>query len=99
MKRPTTFSELINVIDSKRPLYTGRSISCLRAFMDGWLFGGDPAPDDTLQRFEESLQKKYRLGNISWDRILLLYAQDECEAYEKFFDEFKTFARENVIAP
>ena len=65
MKRPTTFSELINVIDSKCPLYTGRSISCLRAFMDGWLFGGDPAPDDTLQRFEESLQKKYRLGNIS----------------------------------
>jgi hypothetical protein len=94
MKRPKTFSELIAVIDSKRPLYTGRSISCLRSFFDGWLFGSDPAPDQTFANFEASLQKRHGLGNISWDRILLLYASDECEAYETFFDEFKKFLHE-----
>ena len=86
------------MIASARCIQDALSVACEHLWTDGCL-EAIRLPDDTLQRFEESLQKKYRLGNISWDRILLLYAQDECEAYEKFFDEFKTFARENVIAP
>jgi hypothetical protein len=96
MKRPNTFSELFDLLESRRGLYTKRSIICLRAFIDGWLFGGDLAPGgmDILAAFEASLQKRHGLENTSWDRILLLYSQDDCGAYETFFDEFKRFLKE-----
>ena len=43
-------------------------------------------------RFQEMLQKKHNLSkSIPWDRILLLYSKDECDAYERFFKEFKEF--------
>ncbi len=96
MTRPNTIAELIERINGRRGMYTRRSISCLRAFIDGWLFGSDPAPNgmQALAAFEASLQKRYALRNISWDRILLLYARDECEAYDTFFDEFARFLKE-----
>jgi hypothetical protein len=51
-----------------------------------------PGTMDPLLRFQEMLQMRHRLGkSISWDRILLLYAQDEFDAYEKFFVKFKQF--------
>ena len=84
--------ELIYQIKVRPAMYIGRSsISCLKAFLDGWFLR---SPDDVvdssvMEDFQNWVERKYNIAtNHSWCDIILFYSQDESDALTKFFDDF-----------
>ena len=101
MEKPTTISELVDFLEENPSV--PRSVTCLHCFIRGWRVAiWNELPQggyELLLRFQEMLQKKHNLNkSVPWDRILLLYSQDECDAYERFFKEFKQFRESQRIA-
>ena len=68
---------------------TGESISCLKAFIDGWYLRSPKGLVDghIMAEFEEFIEKKYGFSR-SWCQILLFFEIDEHRALKKFFEEF-----------
>src|SRR5439155_10019704 len=86
----------------RSPMYVGqKSISCLRAFLNGWEFAHEGKVDDAslMQSFQEWVAKKCGVApSQSWDRIILFDSQDEADAFEKFFLWFDEFSAANEKA-
>lgn len=84
--------ELIQTIKIRPAAYTGRnSISCLKAFLDGWFIRSPLNVIDsiTMEKFQEWIELKYNVSSShSWCDIILFHSQDESTALIKFFEEF-----------
>jgi len=84
--------ELIYKIKTRPTMYISRSsISCLKAFIDGWFFRSPENVSDSndMENFQNWIQKKYNVSTShSWCDIILFYSQDESDALINFFDEF-----------
>ena len=84
--------ELLELIKERPAMYIGRnSISCLKAFIDGWYLRNPSGIIDghIMEEFQDYIEKKYNETSCrSWCDILLYNSQDENKALELFFEEF-----------
>lgn len=82
-------------------MYIGRnSISCLYAFLAGWFYHNEEIIIDgnLMEEFQKWIADKYNVvSSQSWDRIILFYSQDECDALVEFFKLFNKFLEEKNI--
>ena len=82
-------------------MYIGRnSISCLKAFIDGWYFRNSNGVSDMhiMNDFQDWVEKKYNVSTShSWCDVLLFYSQDESSALSKFFDEFEVWSNDSLL--
>lgn len=82
----------------KRPeMYLGgRSIWRLKAFLDGVYYyrevvEGKLSPD-AMSGFRAWVARRHSLGDgYSWAQIIFLDSGDECEALERFFEEWRCY--------
>ena len=73
---------------------TRDSISCLKAFLDGWFLRSpnDVVDDEIMTKFQERIETKYKVKTShSWCDVLLFHSQDESHALQLFFKEFDEF--------
>jgi len=78
---------------------THNSISCLKAFLDGWYFRAPNTVGDAeiMGEFQDWVALKFGIKSTqSWASILLFYSTDEYSALQKFFTEFDLFLSERV---
>jgi len=89
----------ISSIKKRTPMYLGgRTITHLKAFIDGWFFGSEEYIEDAnlLEEFQLWLQEKYQVkGTQSWAGIILFYSNDEFDALQNFFALFDEFLESN----
>ncbi|EMK8725538.1 TPA: hypothetical protein ACGQLC_004863 [Escherichia coli] len=84
--------ELIDMIEKRPALYLSRhTISALKAFLDGWQMR---APEkivniEILIKFQSYIEDFYEIKGHSWDKIILLFSQDEHDALNTFFIRYK----------
>ena len=91
--------DLLQRIKERPAMYLGsRSITCLNAFLNGYLGArhdmGVPRTQQEIEfeEFQEWIRKKFRItSSQSWAKIILFYSADEREALDKFFDLFEKF--------
>ncbi|EDS4738642.1 hypothetical protein B0C58_004694 [Salmonella enterica subsp. enterica serovar Oranienburg] len=80
--------ELIDGIEKRPAMYLSRNtISALKAFLDGWQIR-DPKGiinSDVLVTFQNYIEDYYEINGHSWDKIILLFSQDETDALNNFF--------------
>ena len=95
IKSPDNIIDLVKEIEESPSLYlVGRSIFYLRAFIDGWYFRNTniDVKMDALMDFNSWLQKRNKLpDDFTWEKIILLYSQDEFVALNNFFSLFNKF--------
>jgi hypothetical protein len=86
---------LIQMIKPRPPMYIGRSsLSCLRAFIDGWSFAHEGRVDDAtvLHEFQGWVARKCGVKeDFAWDRVILFVTLDEPVALTTFFEWFDEF--------
>lgn len=89
--------KILSDIEKRPAAYIGKnSISCLKAFLDGWYLRNPNKVIDAniMNEFQEWIEKKYDIKtNKSWNDILLFNSQDEGKALELFFTEFNEWRR------
>ena len=87
-----SIEELLSQIKTRPEMYIGRSsISCLKAFIDGWFYRDSTSISDSelMDGFQNWIEQKYNINTShSWCDIILFYSQDESKALIKFFKEF-----------
>ncbi|WES68093.1 hypothetical protein [Superficieibacter sp. HKU1] len=83
--------KLINMIEKKPALYLSRhTISSLKAFLDGWQMR-DPTGVTNMEvfaKFQYYIEDYYEVKGHSWDKIILLFSQDENDALNTFFARY-----------
>ena len=98
IKSPDNIIDLIKEIEECPSLFlVGKSIFCLRAFIDGWHFRNTDidVKMDVLVKFNIWLQERNKLPkDFPWEKIILLYSLDEYEALKNFFSLFNKFISE-----
>ncbi|EKW1657712.1 hypothetical protein ACJO73_24520 [Citrobacter freundii] len=80
--------ELIDMVEKRPALYLSRhTISALKAFLDGWQMRNpeEIANIEILTNFQSYIEDYYEIGGHSWDKIILLFSQDEKDALDNFF--------------
>lgn len=92
--------DLIRLIEKRPAMYLNRNnIICLRSFIDGWYFR-DTEKDvkmEVLNHFSEWLKLRNNLNeDFSWDKIIILYSQDDMDALNVFFELFHKFVEESI---
>jgi len=94
-----SFKEVILKIKERPSMYLGtNSISCLKAFLDGWYFRDEEGVDDVelMNAFQTWIVNRFSVkGTQSYARIILFYSQDECSALKTFFELFDSFLIEH----
>lgn len=94
-----SLEDFVQLIKERPAMYLGgRTITHLKAFIDGWFFGIMEEIDDheLLNSFQDWLQKKYKIdSNQSWAQIILFYSMDEYSALDHFFKLFSDFLKDN----
>ena len=101
MNKTDSVVELIELIKRRPSMYiTRNSISCLKAFIDGW-FLRDPdniTDSEVMKNFQDWIENKYNIkSSHSWCDIILFYSQDESAALMKFFDEFQRWYNQTSL--
>jgi|SRR5689334_4096517 hypothetical protein len=90
-----SFKELIQKIKERPSMYlSANSISCLKAYLDGWYFRDMEGVDDAglMDAFQTWIVERFSVrGSQSYARIILFYSQDECSALKTFFELFDSF--------
>jgi len=93
-----SFREIIQKIKERPSMYLGaNSISCLKAYLDGWYFRDVEGIDDIeiMNSFQTWIEKRFSINGVqSYARIILFYSQDECSALRTFFELFDSFLME-----
>jgi hypothetical protein len=93
-----SFKEIVLKIKERPSMYLGaNSISCLKAFLDGWYLRDEEGVHDTelFNDFIKWIEKRFSVkGNQGYAKIILFYSQDECSALKTFFELFDTFLLE-----
>lgn len=87
--------EIISKIKKRPEMYIGQnSISCLKAFLDGWYLR-DPdnvIDSEIMDNFQDWVESRYKSDSAeSWANIILDHAKNETEALKLFFKEFDEF--------
>lgn len=76
-------------------MYLGaNSISCLKAYLDGWTIRNpnDITDGYLLDEFGEWIENRFNKGGTqSFVKIILFYSSDECSALKRFFELFDEF--------
>ncbi len=95
--------ELLALIKKRPTMYISQySISCLKAYIDGWYFRDYDSVIDAeiFGNFQDWIQKRFGISSTqSWASIILFYSQDEYTALKDFFilfDEYMQEAQPNV---
>lgn len=96
--------DILQQIKNRPAMYLGsRSISCLYAFLNGYIgtrhnSGLSPTKqEEQLNDFQEWITNKYRITTAhSWAKIILFYSGDEREALDKFFELWETFTSQEL---
>mgnify|MGYP001061105861 CR=1 FL=1 len=87
-----SIEELLSKIKERPEMYIGRSsISCLKAFIDGWFYRDHTTIIDSelIDGFQSWIEQKYNINTShSWCDIILFHSQDESKALKRFFEEF-----------
>ena len=90
--------DLIAEIKSRPTMYLGvRSISCLKAFLDGWYlrYPAGVVDAEIMGKFQNWIENEYDAkGSQSWARIILFHSEDEYDALSKFFIDFDRFTKQ-----
>ncbi len=85
--------QLIRLIKTRPTMYiTRNSISCLKAFIDGWHFRDPDSLVDfyEMDNFQKWIESKYHINTShSWCDIILFYSLDESTALINFFKDFE----------
>jgi hypothetical protein len=93
-----SIKELILTIKKRPAMYiTRNSISCLKAYLDGWYFRSPESVSDgeLMGDFQDWIVHEYKIkSEHSWDAILLFYSNDEYGALQLFFRKFDLFLLE-----
>ncbi len=75
---------------------TEHSISCLRAFLDGWYLR-DPesvTEGSVLADFQDWIVEKYKVkSSHGWSQIIRFYSQDDYDALDRFFELFESWLK------
>lgn len=77
----------------------GRTITHLKAFLDGWLYGKEEEITDVqlLDEFQAWIQDKYNVkGSQSWAKVILFHSADEYAALDNFFELFNKFLDQKI---
>ena len=80
--------KLIDMIEKRPALYLSRhTISALKAFLDGWQIREpkEIVNIEILIRLQSYIEDYYGVTGHSWDKIILLFSQDEHDALNTFF--------------
>ncbi|WP_155122798.1 hypothetical protein [Burkholderia ubonensis] len=91
--------ELIRLIEERPTLYLSRgTISALKAFVDGWAFR---RPDEIinyqiLSEVQKRVEFVFGVSGHSWDKIILLFSEDEHDALKRFFLIFNELCDEKL---
>lgn len=83
--------DLLDQVKARPALYLSRnSISCLKAFLDGWQLRrpDEIADPGIIVEIQSRVECTYGIAGHSWDKILLLFSQDEGDALSRFFSIF-----------
>lgn len=92
--------ELVLKIKERPAMYLGcNSISCLKAFIDGWYFRDMETVSDVhiMGNFHDWIEERLiKAGTQGWHRIILFYSQDECDALKTFFKLFDEFLEDEA---
>lgn len=93
--------ELVETIKKQPSLYLGKhSIVAFKAFLAGYIFAQQERGEDTTeleQRLSSFERWIHGLGigkgksDRSWDKIILLYSEDEISALDRFFRNYEHF--------
>ncbi|MGK9176068.1 hypothetical protein KXR87_23140 [Yokenella regensburgei] len=84
--------KLIDMIEKRPALYLSRhTISALKAFLDGWQMREpkDIVNMEVFANFQSYIEDYYEINGHSWDKIILLFSQDESDALSDFFVRYK----------
>lgn len=94
-------TEIISLIQARPTVYiTRNSISCLKAFLDGWFLRDPENVEDSsvMESFQDWIEEKYKSkSSHSWCDIILSHTTDESRALTKFFDTFEEFKKESNL--
>lgn len=92
--------ELIELIEKRPAMYIStNSISALKAFISGWLFADPNIDASILNKFTHWLNKTNNTNNdFIWDKVILLYSNDEYQALDNFFKLFNEFKTSEKIS-
>ncbi|WP_159086199.1 hypothetical protein [Burkholderia mayonis] len=80
--------ELIKSIEARPALYLSRNtISALKAFIDGWILRrpDEVVNSELLARLQKHVEFVFGVNGHSWDKIILLFSEDEGDALKRFF--------------
>jgi len=87
--------DLLKLVKERPAMYISRnSISCLKAFLDGWYLRDTDGVTDVhiMGELQDYTEKKYNENPVrSWCDILLYNSGDEGKALELFFEDFFGF--------
>lgn len=75
---------------------TEHSISCLRAFLDGWYLRDPESVIDgeLFADFQNWIKEKHKIKtNHSWTEIIRLFSQDDYDALDRFFELFESWSK------
>lgn len=94
------FDALVAGIEARATMFIeARSLSRLRAFLDGWSIGRAHhlAGSKYLVGFREYVVQRLHAERFegSWERIITYFARDERDAYEMFFTFYKEFRQQS----
>lgn len=91
--------ELIDMIEKRPALYLSRcTISALKAFLDGW-YMRDPTNiinEKFFGNFQFYIEDYYEVKGHSWDKIILLFSQDEHDALDTFFARYNEIRKKCI---
>ena len=90
-----SIKEFVAKIRLRSVMYITRSdIFCLKAYLDGWVFGAGDKIDDLwiMRDFQIWIEKKYQTRtDHSWTSLIAFNSRDNSEALQNFFSLFDEF--------
>jgi len=94
--------KIILEIEKRPSMYIGRnSIFCLRAYLYGMMSPLETNKDKELEfikRFQVWVENKYNIeSSHSWADIIHFFSDNEQDALDNFFIDFKTFLEVSQI--
>lgn len=94
-----SITDLLDQIEQRPAMYIGeRSIMCLKAFIDGWMFGSGSNSDDSefMLGFQRWVEKRFAVTSTqSWAQIIAFYSSDQMAALDEALNLFKEYRAAN----
>lgn len=95
-----TLDALLSAVEKRPPMYLGgRSLSCLKSFIDGWMYARGGASEDlqVFDGFQRWVQQRFGINTSqSWAKIILFFSQDDSDALDSFFRLFNEYRQKST---